>query len=159
MVVTSGISSTPLPPPIISPYGTLEGSIFQYHQNLVAFESTIPPSPSPPPLLLSKPQPQQQPPLPSKKKCILVGGLSDGLLPTPYTESLQNACKSSSSFFFPALSLIMYQHDFLSFFLLLTTAVCFFFLSLFLSFWHTQNKTKNNKFIKVTNWDGVWFNQ
>lgn len=58
--------------PQISPYGTFQGSLFQYQvfPSLVAFEST--------------------PSLPNK--CILVGGLSDGLIPTPYTKDLETAC-------------------------------------------------------------------
>ncbi|GAX28541.1 hypothetical protein FisN_12Hh091 [Fistulifera solaris] len=53
----------------VSPYGTLTGDLFSYTMtptNLVAFET----SPSRP------------------SKCILLGGLSDGLLPTPYTQGL-----------------------------------------------------------------------
>jgi pimeloyl-ACP methyl ester carboxylesterase len=52
-----------------SPYGTLTGDLFSYTMtptNLVAFET----SPSRP------------------SKCILLGGLSDGLLPTPYCKEL-----------------------------------------------------------------------
>jgi Protein of unknown function (DUF1749) len=60
--------------PPISPYGTLHGTIFQYSRNLVAFESSAIAS-SPP-----------------TKACIFIGGLSDGLLPTPYTQSLEKAC-------------------------------------------------------------------
>lgn len=59
--------------PPLSPYGTLHGSLFQYSQNLVAFESS----------------PQEKM---CKNKCILLGGLSDGLLPTPYTPKLEQAC-------------------------------------------------------------------
>jgi hypothetical protein len=60
--------------PTLSPYGTLHGSLFQYYPNLVAFESS----------------PQEE--LVAKNKCILIGGLSDGLLPTPYTPKLEKAC-------------------------------------------------------------------
>ena len=49
--------------------------LFQYHANLVAFES----SPST---------------IPSQNKCILIGGLSDGLIPTPYTSDLEHECHS-----------------------------------------------------------------
>lgn len=52
-----------------SPYGTLTGDLFSYTMtptNLVAFET----SPSRP------------------SKCIVLGGLSDGFLPTPYTQAL-----------------------------------------------------------------------
>lgn len=56
--------------------------LFQYRSNpaLVAFES------SPPPL--------QHTPLITTKKCILLGGLSDGLIPTPYTSLLERTCHS-----------------------------------------------------------------
>ena len=55
-----------LPKPPLSPYGTFSGDLFQYASNRVAFESN----------------PMQA------CKCILIGGLSDGLLPVPYTERL-----------------------------------------------------------------------
>lgn len=50
--------------------------LFQYHANLVAFESS-------PPLTT-----------PSRNKCILIGGLSDGLIPVPYTSDLEQECHS-----------------------------------------------------------------
>lgn len=60
-----------------SSYGTLQGDLFRYTATgLVAFES--PPSSS----SLSS----------SNKKCILLGGLSDGLIPVPYTQMLHEAC-------------------------------------------------------------------
>ena len=31
---------------------------------------------------------------PSRNKCILIGGLSDGLIPTPYTSDLEQECHS-----------------------------------------------------------------
>ena len=67
------------PPPPLSPYGTLQGTLFQYSTfpSLVAFESC-------PPTAAAKAA------LPSKK-CILIGGLSDGLLPVPYTKQLETA--------------------------------------------------------------------
>lgn len=72
----STMATTPTPPPL-SPYGTFQGSLFQYSGNLVAFESS------------SSPQEEL-----STKKCILIGGLSDGLVPTPYTSVLEQACHS-----------------------------------------------------------------
>ena len=56
----------------LSPYGTFTGTLFQYSSfpALTAFEST-PTQPN---------------------KCILIGGLSDGLIPTPYTNDLQQVC-------------------------------------------------------------------
>ena len=61
----------------LSPYGTFSGSIFQYNTfpSLVAFESSN----------LEK----------SPNKCILIGGLSDGLIPTPYSKDLESACHES----------------------------------------------------------------
>ena len=82
--------STPAVPPL-SPYGTLQGSLFCYHNNLAAFESIAPDHPT-------------DQPLPSKK-CILIGGLSDGLMPTPYTQDLEREChKAGWSFVNPILS-------------------------------------------------------
>ncbi|CAB9507258.1 Conserved hypothetical protein [Seminavis robusta] len=87
MVVPSSGGAPPVPP--ISPYGTLQGSLFCYDANKAAFESV--PSGS-------------SEPLPSKK-CILVGGLSDGLMPTPYTQDLEKEChKLGWSFVMPILS-------------------------------------------------------
>ena len=61
----------------ISPYGIFTGTLFQYSTfpSLTAFESTP-----------TKPN-----------KCILIGGLSDGLIPTPYTNSLQQICNDLGS--------------------------------------------------------------
>lgn len=73
-------SASPIPTPPLSPYGTFQGSLFQYSGNLVAFES------SPPPISSNVDSPA------SAQKCILLGGLSDGLIPTPYTASLEQAC-------------------------------------------------------------------
>ena len=57
---------------IPSPYGTFQGTLFQYAlPNLVAFES--------------------DPDCPNK--CILLGGLSDGLIPTPYVKELEQEAK------------------------------------------------------------------
>jgi len=63
--------------PQVSPYGVFNGNLFQYKTSpsLVAFESS-------PPQLTS----------PSPKKCILIGGLSDGLIPTPYAKVLESTC-------------------------------------------------------------------
>jgi pimeloyl-ACP methyl ester carboxylesterase len=58
--------------PAKSPYGAFEGTLYQYSGSLVAFESN----------------PQ------ATNKCILLGGLSDGLIPTPYTKPLEEACKN-----------------------------------------------------------------
>jgi hypothetical protein len=66
------ISNTQTP---FSQYGILTGQLFLYAQGRAAFES--------PPFLEEKTQP---------KKCILLGGLSDGLCPVPYTRDLNIAC-------------------------------------------------------------------
>ena len=89
-------SSIILPPPIppVSPYGTLQGSLFCYDANKVAFESLVPP----------KDDDRDGPLFPSKK-CILLGGLSDGLLPTPYAQDLERECRMLGwSFVMPILS-------------------------------------------------------
>jgi hypothetical protein len=82
-------NSAPSPAiPPLSPYGTLQGTLFCYHNNLAAFESVPPDAKE----------------LPAKK-CILIGGLSDGLLPTPYTQDLEREChKLGWSFVNPILS-------------------------------------------------------
>ena len=74
------------PPPPLSPYGTLQGTLFQYSTfpSLVAFESC-------PPTVAAAAAADEAATLPSKK-CILIGGLSDGLLPVPYTKQLETAC-------------------------------------------------------------------
>ena len=69
-----------IPTPALSPYGTLSGDLFQYGPNRVAFES-----PSSAASGLHRPF-----------KCILVGGLGDGLLCTPYTQGLDEICRNSS---------------------------------------------------------------
>ena len=89
MIPSAAAGSPPVPP--LSPYGTLHGSLFCYHANLAAFESIAPDHPS-------------HQPLPSKK-CILIGGLSDGLMPTPYTQDLEREChKLGWSFVNPIMS-------------------------------------------------------
>ena len=86
----SNIMSPPPVPPL-SPYGTLQGSLFCYHNNLAAFESVAPTAASGDAL--------------PNKKCILIGGLSDGLMPTPYTQDLEREChKLGWSFVNPILS-------------------------------------------------------
>jgi len=63
-------------------YASFSGTLFQYSQNpsLVAFESLITSSNNTP--LLS----------PCPNKCILIGGLSDGLIPLGYTAYLEKKC-------------------------------------------------------------------
>lgn len=65
------------PPP--SPYGTFSGQLFTFRSpfpSLVAFEST------PPSLSVSE----------CKRKCIFIGGLSDGPIPVPYVKELETQC-------------------------------------------------------------------
>ena len=76
-------STFPPPPPPVSPYGSFTGTLFQYARNLVAFESFSPHSVG---------NQNNEACHPPKKKCILLGGLSDGLIPTPYTKKLETAC-------------------------------------------------------------------
>lgn len=71
--------------PPISPYGTFHGSMFQYttpFPSLVAFESF--------PRIDVDDDVSKYP----SKKCILLGGLSDGLIPTPYSKPLEHMCHS-----------------------------------------------------------------
>ncbi|KAL7552167.1 hypothetical protein ACHAWF_015386, partial [Thalassiosira exigua] len=73
----------PAPPcdmksPPLSPYGVFAGQLVQYSStpSLIAFESSPPIS------------------QPSRNKCILLGGLSDGPIPTPYAKILEEKCHS-----------------------------------------------------------------
>ena len=73
--------------PPLANYGILTGQLFLYARGRAAFESSPPP------------------PEPCHKKCILLGGLSDGLLPVPYTSLLEEAChKHNWSLVQPVLS-------------------------------------------------------
>eukprot|EP00980_Cylindrotheca_fusiformis_P029678 scaffold23693_cov157-Cylindrotheca_fusiformis.AAC.2 len=64
-----------------SQYGVLTGQLFLYGAGRAAFES---PPATPPDVVELK-----------RKKCILVGGLSDGLCPVPYTQDLEMACQEN----------------------------------------------------------------
>ena len=75
-------SSNVVTPPPLSPYGTFTGDLFQYGRNRVAFES-------PPPAATDRGAPW------SPHKCILIGGLGDGLIPVPYTDGLQRVCNET----------------------------------------------------------------
>ncbi len=68
----------------LSNYGLLSGQLFLYAGGRAAFESFIPSNASDDPALFSS------------KKCILLGGLSDGLLPVPYTQLLADSCHEAS---------------------------------------------------------------
>jgi pimeloyl-ACP methyl ester carboxylesterase len=97
--------SNTIPP--LSPYGTFSGDLFQYNSfpSLVAFESSLSPAPSP---IVSTttgtatsagtaatvPSSGDDNYYISPHKCILIGGLSDGLIPTPYAKDLEKACHS-----------------------------------------------------------------
>ncbi len=81
--------------PPLANYGILTGQLFLYARGRAAFESSPPPLPS-----VSK----EQRPF-CDKKCILLGGLSDGLLPVPYTSMLEEVChKHNWSLVQPVLS-------------------------------------------------------
>jgi len=73
--------------PPLSPYGIFSGDLFQYKTapSLVAFES----SPGGSGGNGSNNYGDLSP-----HKCILIGGLSDGLIPTPYAKDLERACHS-----------------------------------------------------------------
>jgi hypothetical protein len=83
----------PRTPPPVSPYGTFSGSLFQYSRNLVAFESIPSSFATTTTTTTTTVLPNATPLLPACK-CILIGGLSDGLIPTPYTKDLEEACHS-----------------------------------------------------------------
>eukprot|EP00536_Pseudo-nitzschia_multiseries_P018740 jgi/Psemu1/57111/gm1.57111_g len=78
-------STVPGTPPLAG-YGILTGQLFLYGQGRAAFESS-PPSTS----ASASTSSSSSSSLPDKK-CILLGGLSDGLLPVPYTDLLNKAC-------------------------------------------------------------------
>ena len=91
---TSTIPPPPPPPPAppFLNYGILTGQMFLYQQGQVAFES---PCPTP----QATPQPQSQSQSQSStttnllfrpNKLIVIGGLSDGLLPVPYLQELHD---------------------------------------------------------------------
>ena len=75
--------------PPLSPYGVFTGQLFQYSTNpsLIAFESS-PRTAAPAGRNASPPQST------TGKKCILLGGLSDGPIPTPYSKLLEERCHS-----------------------------------------------------------------
>ena len=72
--------------PPLSPYGVFAGQLFQYSASpsLIAFES--------PPLASTHTISEQI--SQSSNKCILLGGLSDGPIPTPYAKLLEEKCHS-----------------------------------------------------------------
>ena len=84
---SSSSSSTPSNP-WSSSYGCLTGQLFLYAQGRAAFESKPPPPPTPTTSPSSTTTTKQQP----QRKCILLGGLTDGLLPVPYGHLLYEAC-------------------------------------------------------------------
>lgn len=73
-------------PPVantLTNYGILSGQLFLYSAGRAAFESAVE---------LDKSSCTENCP----KKCILLGGLSDGLLPVPYTQQLETVCAENS---------------------------------------------------------------
>ncbi|KAL7531438.1 hypothetical protein ACHAXR_004043 [Thalassiosira sp. AJA248-18] len=75
--------------PPLSPYGVFAGQLFQYSANpaLIAFES-----PPISPQTNSNTIPSDEQIAQSCNKCILLGGLSDGPIPTPYAKLLEKKC-------------------------------------------------------------------
>jgi hypothetical protein len=73
-------------PPPLSNYGILSGQLFLYAGGRAAFES-LP--------AVKDLTTMDDAVLPTTKKCILIGGLSDGLLPVPYTQELERACQQN----------------------------------------------------------------
>lgn len=73
-----------------SNYGILSGQLSLYGGGRAAFES---PLPKPPTEAGGDAVHVQSSSLYCSKKCILLGGLSDGLLPVPYTQELEDICK------------------------------------------------------------------
>ncbi len=85
---TMSVSNILAGSPPLANYGVLTGQLFLYARGRAAFESSPPPN-------------QEL----CDKKCILLGGLSDGLLPVPYTSLLEKAChKHNWSLVQPVLS-------------------------------------------------------
>ena len=76
-----------LQPSPLSSSSSLTGQLFNYGANRVAFESLVSASPS---AVISSlfPSIPSSPVMPPPNKCILLGGLSDGLIPVPYTQAL-----------------------------------------------------------------------
>ena len=74
--------------PPLSPYGVFTGTLFQYSSSpsLIAFESLPPASNN-----------NKNDNVVIKNKCILIGGLSDGPIPTPYTKLLEEECHTIGS--------------------------------------------------------------
>jgi hypothetical protein len=83
-MIQPATSGPPCIPPLSS-YGTLTGQLFLYDGGKVAFES---------PITESTTARERSTAVTPHNKCILVGGLSDGLLPCPYTGLLEQACAS-----------------------------------------------------------------
>lgn len=75
---------TPKSPVPFANYGLLSGQLFLYAGGRAAFESPLPSNTADAATSLHP------------KKCILIGGLSDGLLPVPYTQDLADACHDAS---------------------------------------------------------------
>jgi pimeloyl-ACP methyl ester carboxylesterase len=73
---TMSVSNILAGSPPLANYGILTGQLFLYARGRAAFESSKATTTT----------------TPSCKKCILLGGLSDGLLPVPYTALLEEAC-------------------------------------------------------------------
>ena len=82
--------------PPLSNYGILTGQLFLYGAGRAAFESSSSPKPPQSPLTVEETEETESYYYSSQKKCILLGGLSDGLCPVPYTQDLEDACRKNS---------------------------------------------------------------
>jgi hypothetical protein len=82
--------------PPLSPYGVFTGQLFQYSSSpsLIAFESSPPSLPTQPHPSTTSPSSLAAHRSNCSNKCILLGGLSDGPIPTPYTKLLETKCHS-----------------------------------------------------------------
>lgn len=79
----------------LSQYGLLSGELFLYANGRAAFETTWQATSNTPSGESGSSAPSYGSLL-SSKKCILVCGLGDGLLPVPYTQLLADACREAS---------------------------------------------------------------
>jgi pimeloyl-ACP methyl ester carboxylesterase len=81
------ISSSVSAPSSLPFYGSMAGDLFLYHAGKVAFESALAaPNNSADSSALQSGY--------ASHKCILIGGLSDGMWPVPYSPTLDEACKA-----------------------------------------------------------------
>ena len=80
-------TTTTITTPSLTSYGTFTGDLFLYASGRAAFESPSAPLSSNNININNNDKIRSR-----KKKCILVGGLSDGLIPTPSSKLLEECC-------------------------------------------------------------------